>query len=93
MKIPFNTRKTVTFTVIRTESGVMNLSLSPSLWEEVAMRKAKTAIVRIIDDLKKEVRKQGLFAIPPHMWTVTVEMPMIYGNTYVYVKPYLSQTD
>jgi hypothetical protein len=78
---------------MRTEDGVMNMSLSPSLWEEVAMRKAKTAIARIIDDLKEEVRKQSTFIIPPLLWTATVEMPMIYGNTYIYVKPYQSKTD
>lgn len=93
MKIPFNTRKTVTFNVMRTEDGVMNISLSPGLWEEVAMRKAKKAIARIIDDLSLEIRRQSVFMIPPLLWTATVEMPMFFGNTYIYVKPYQSKTD
>lgn len=93
MKIPFNTKKTVTLTVMRTESGVMNLHLTPSLWEAVAMRKAHKAIAHIIDDLLKEIRSQSGFIIPPLLWTATVEMPMIYGHTYIYVKPHQSKTD
>lgn len=91
MKTFAQPRKTVKFTVLRTEDGVMNTSLLPTFWQRVAMKQAHKAIAHIIDDLKKQFRSQGPFVIAPIMWSVEVDMPMIYGHTYVYVKPFESE--
>lgn len=93
MKMPSIPRKSVKLTVLRTEDGVMNMHLSPTFWELVAMKQGHKVMAHIIDDLIKEIRSQGPFTFAPLLWEATVDMPMIYGNTYVYVKPLGIETD
>ena len=93
MKMLSVPRKTVKFTVLRSEEGVTNMSLCPTFWERVAMKQASKVIAHIIDDLKKEIRQQGPFVIAPILWSVEVDMPMFYGNTYVYVNNFERKTD